>query len=155
MLGIGYLVADAGDSTQQPVNLPTEQQLFLEISDEISTDSSEFESIPGLTGRLCAPRQGVSATVSMELSGGPADVAVLMRDDGRKRTLSPHPVRFDPAGSSRNSFSFTVAHNFGLQEPLRRYAVRWRAVDGPVTAHKASLQILYDARKRGNCLGVR
>jgi hypothetical protein len=93
----------------------------------------------------CAGTGLITATVSMDVSGGPVDVRVVRgRASGSrvvKRTMMPAPVRFDPGPGGRNSFAYTFA---GIaRKPANVIVVEWRAAsDRRATLEAGSLQVL-------------
>jgi hypothetical protein len=93
----------------------------------------------------CAGRGLITATVSMDVSGGPVDVRVIRgRASGSRvveRAMMPGPVRFDPGPSGRNSFAYTFA---GIaRKPVGVVVVEWRAAsDRSATLEAGSLQVL-------------
>jgi hypothetical protein len=93
----------------------------------------------------CAGKGLITATVSMDVSGGPVDVRVIMSRTGGRRpvetAMDPGPVRFDPASGGRNSFAYTFGRR--AREPINVVAVQWRAASGTgARLEMGSLQVL-------------
>ena len=120
-------------------------QGFMQTGRETSTSGPGFVPVSGLSGlELCGADQGVSATVSMELSGGAAEVRIR----ARTKLLHPSGAIFDPRGG-QNSFSFTFARTFSRGLPSS-YGVEWRALGVEATTlHRGSLQVLYGSKAQG------
>lgn len=153
VLGAGGYVALAGGGVNPGSETgfaSAQGQTFMVTSEEATTSSTAFRGVPGLRRlELCAPKDGVSATVSMDLSGGPAEVRVTM---GRQdRPLQPGRATFDPGDVAQQSFSFTFSRQVSRHLPAT-FNVQWRATTAePVTLHRGSLRVLHGVRSRVGC----
>lgn len=129
-----HLAAGQGIGTSKPKFLSIDRQAFAATRGDPQTASTEFSGLPGLQGLgICAGR-GFTATVSLELNGGPAEIRVGV--DGR--TLSPGPITVGP-GVNTYVFGDRVSGGKG-----HTAGVEWRSLTGqPVTLDSGSLQILY------------
>jgi len=88
---------------------------------------------------------GIAVTLSVTISGGPAEFRVVQEvgADYEERTMRPGTVRFDP-GSGKESFSFTFVTGTGGEG--RNINLFWRSPTGaPVTLHGGSVVIQYAA----------
>jgi hypothetical protein len=144
--GVGVPAPSAtGDSA-------VEAQAFNYTQVSASTTASEFEDVPGLADvELCAPQDGVSATVSLQLAGGPAKVRVTMRKGGEDVPLRPRAASFDPAGSTGTSFSFTFVRQV-RPHLSSSFDVEWRAASAtPVHLQRGSIRILYGVKDGVGC----
>lgn len=153
VLGAGALLAIAGDGVHpgsQEGFASAQAQSFAATDIEVTTSSGEFKGVPGLKKlEICAPRDGVSATVSLEISGGPAEVRVVV---GRKqKKLHPKGATFDPGAGSPQAFSFTFVRQI-LRKLPGSYSVQWRALtEESVTLHRGSVRVLHGVRHRVGC----
>lgn len=136
----------ADDRPDKEFYADSDKQAFASTKGSTTTDSGEFQAVPGLSGLEVCGRDGASATVSLELSGGAVEVRV--RADGK--TLSPGPARID-SGEQQSSHSFT----FGRELRGRfsdDFDVEWRsATGGPVTLHDGTLRVLHGSLRNSGC----
>lgn len=123
-----------------------DNQAFASTKGSATTDSQEFESVPGLSGLALCGRDGTSATVSLELSGGAVEVRVRVGG----KTMSPGVTSFDPGeGQSSQSFTYGRSERGRFSENVD---VEWRASSGEtVTLHDGSLRALYGTMSRSGC----
>jgi hypothetical protein len=150
---LGTVAFASWSSAREPAPVAAEQGGRTTVRDLAFTsqrgatiDGSEWRRVgERMLTAGCAGRGLITATVSMDVSGGPVDVRVVRsRGSGSrvvKRTMMPSPVRFDPGPSGRNSFAYTFA---GIaRRPASVVAVEWRAVsDRSTTLEAGSLQVL-------------
>jgi hypothetical protein len=107
----------------------------------ITTSSKSLRPIRVLGLGFCARNQ-VTATLSVELSGGPA-VFTIFFDGGP--IMHPEPVRFVPAGG-RDSFTFTFVENAGPfeRDDSHNVEVDCRSPTGRTpTLERATLNVQY------------
>ncbi|HEY2174501.1 MAG TPA: hypothetical protein VGH85_11905 [Mycobacteriales bacterium] len=114
----------------------------------VTTSSTTFATVPGLSGPTICSQHQVTATVSVQLDGGP--VGLQVRQDGGG-LMQPGAVRFVPAGA-QDSVSFTFVQNTGPFEnnDHHSFAVEWRSVTGaPVKLVKGDLNLQYETGTHG------
>lgn len=136
MVPVVVLAATSGTMSSQ-VN----RQLGVWRNSPISTTSMSFRSVPGLGARICATGE-VSVTVSLEGTGGPMGVLVLV-DNGP--TSAPGAVRFMPKGDA-DSASFTFFQNTSAFEANDHhfFDVEWRSPFGAkTTLLEATMNLVY------------
>lgn len=105
-------------------------------SQSATTDSVEFENIPGLSGATLKNRGAFSISFSGEFSGGPVEVRI----PGAK----PGAVAFRRTGAEPDSSSFTFVDNAGSEATCSTVDLEWRSLDGtPVSLEKGSVVISY------------
>lgn len=100
-----------------------------------STSSKRWITIPDLHNvDVCALGE-VSATLSVDVTGAPADFRVLV--DGGP-LMVPHPAHFDPKGGT-TSFSFTYVIHVTTFEASdsHLFDVQWRSPTGRVATLKS------------------
>ena len=110
-------------------------------TDPVTTQSSTFRGLPAISPLTCS-RGPVAVTVSMSLTGGPADLRVLVDNVSEGvGILRPGAVRFGPGASSFTfvgrvaPFEASDGHSFDVQ---------WRSPTGQrVTARKATVVAQY------------
>lgn len=144
-LGVVALTIAGGNDPQFAA--PINEQAFVATDDEATTSNSQYRKISSLSlDGPCKPgKSGVSATLSLETSGGEAQVRVLQR----KRVLKPGPVTVDTSqGRNASSFTFVRSVRSRLEGPFH---VEWRSVTGEaLTFHQGTLRLLYQAQRGGN-----
>jgi hypothetical protein len=116
---------------------------------EVATFSQKFSPIPGLGNmNVCASGQ-MTATVSVELDGGPAGFRIRI---DQHEIMEPGPVRFIPAGA-HDSFSFTFVQDLQPDDGLDRHVLQlqWRSPCGTaVTLERATVDVRYQSAS-ANC----
>ncbi|MEZ5098438.1 MAG: hypothetical protein R3C15_01215 [Thermoleophilia bacterium] len=116
-----------------------DQQNFVLTTTSASTSSTAWANVPGLRDHAVCARDGVSATVSLVLTGAPADVRVRLND---ATTVKPGSVRFDP-GSGTTGFSFTFVQP--VSNGIQSFDVQWRSpTGGAVTLARGDLNVLFE-----------
>lgn len=116
-----------------------DQQNFMVTTTSASTSSTAWANVPGLQDHAVCARDGVSATVSVVLSGAPADIRVRLDDT---TTVKPGSVRFDPT-SGTTGFSFTFVHP--LSNGIHSFDVQWKSPTGDaVTLSRGDLNVLFE-----------
>jgi hypothetical protein len=114
----------------------------------IATSSGSFEVIPGLTDlQVCRPYLGASATASLQLEGGPAEIRVVYDAGHKEANVSPPGAVATGAVDTSESFSqvFFAPHTKAVSSLY--FSVEWRALsEEEVVLNKGSLQVLFDRR---------
>lgn len=131
-------VALAGGGVPSPTKVNAQVVRATQASWTAKND--RFRTIGDLALDLCKPDEGLSVTVSLALSGGPAMVRVTAGGTGRNaKLLSPGVVPVSPGGS--NSFTFVDEKRGHLDS---RYYVQWRATESTdSTLEAGSVRALY------------
>jgi hypothetical protein len=125
-------VAVVGDFTGQ-VN----RQALTFRAQPVTTQSTTFRPLPAISPLTCS-RGPVAVTVSMRLTGGPADLRVLIDSGG---ALHPGAVRFRPGASS---FTFVGRVRPFEASDGHSFDVQWRSPTGQrVTSGKATVVAQY------------
>jgi hypothetical protein len=124
-----------------------ERQTFAFRDGPASTSSTSFRTLPPFGIVICA-RQMVTADLSVELSGAPAQFRIVVgaRVDGFLPRMNPGGVIFDPQ-ADRTSFSFTFGRRVAPFEGDDRHGfrVQWRSTTGErSTVHGATVTLQYD-----------
>lgn len=110
---------------------------------QVSTSSTSFKPVPGLTGLPACALHQVSATLSVELSGAPAGFRVRI-DSGA--VMEPGAIRFVPSGA-HDSFSFTFVRSVSPFEANDHHVfdVEWRSPSGSVvTLGRGTFSLLFE-----------
>lgn len=113
--------------------------------DTIRTDFFPMRSWGPSSGPRIFATGGIAVTLSVTISGGPAEFRVVQEVGSKfeERTMRPGTVRFEP-GSGKESFSFTFVTGAGGEG--RNVNLFWRSPTGaPVTMHGGSVVIQYAA----------
>jgi hypothetical protein len=116
---------------------------------EVATFDSRFSSIPGLGNMaVCASGQ-ISATVSVELHGAPADFRIRI---DQHDTMEPGAVSFVPFGA-HDSFSFTFTENLRPLDGLDRHVLQlqWKSPSGAAATLERSTMELWYQSATANC----
>jgi hypothetical protein len=124
-----------------------DRQRFAFRTGTITTSSTSWTDIPGLSGSVCGVR-AISATVSVNLSGGSALFRVQV-DSGA--IFAPGAARFTPPGTGVESFSYTFVNSLGTFEGSDGHfiSVQWRSATGaPVSMGRGALNLIFQA---GTC----
>ena len=107
----------------------------------VSTSTSAWTDVPGMTvGPICAAG-GVSATLSVNLKGAQAGFRVQV-DSGA--TMRPGPAYWH-ATTDSNAFSFTFVSLVGEFEGSASHAfnLQWRAPSGTAQMLRGDLRLIY------------
>ena len=107
----------------------------------VTTSSTTFRPIPGLSGlSICALNQ-VTASLSVELNGPPAGFQIRVDGDG---LMPPGAVQFVPAGA-HDSFSFTFMRGVSPFENNDHHVfdVEWRSPTAATTTLERDTFNLY------------
>ncbi len=126
---------------------PLDHQRARVRSKPATTSSTSWAAAPGLGNLAVCAKGQVSATVSVVLSGGPAEFRMDF-DGGPK--MKPRVARFDP-GATTNSFSFTfIAHVAAFEaSDGHLFTVEWRSPTGAaITLKRGDVNLLFH---RGSC----
>jgi hypothetical protein len=114
----------------------------------VSTSSTEWRNVPGLSTTRCA-RDQVTAMLSVNVEGGPVRFRVVP-DGVPEAPFHPGWVVFDPTGIE--SFSYTFVDDMAPFEAddTHRFDVQWRSPTGAeITLRKAVFNILYEQGTQG------
>ncbi len=123
-------------------NSTLDQQSSKWSTTTVSTSSTSFVRIAGLSGLTICSLHQVTATLSVQLDGG--QIGMQIRQDGGG-LMQPGAVRFIPAGP-QDSVSFTFVQETGPFEANDNHSfdVEWRSVTGaPVKLIKGDLNLQY------------
>jgi hypothetical protein len=126
-IGVPTVVLAASGGTTSALDL----QAAKWTTTTVTTSSTTFRPIAGLSGlTVCALNQ-VTAQLSVELNGAPAGFQIRVDGDG---TMAPGAVRFVPAGPHA-AFSFSFVRSVGPFEANDHHSfdVEWRSPTGAAT----------------------
>jgi hypothetical protein len=114
----------------------------------ITTSSTEWENVPGLTRTRCTVDQ-VTAMLSVTVEGAPVRFRVVP-DGVPEAPFKPGAARFVPSGAESFSFTF-VGNTLPFEaDDTHRFDVQWRSPDGlPVTLHRGVVNLLYERGTQG------
>lgn len=115
---------------------------------KVTTSSTVFRHIPSFNPAIICAVNQVSATLSAEISGGPAGFRIKVNDGS---SMNPGAVRFVPAGP-HDSFSFTFTRKVSAINNKNRhtFVVQWRSPIGAATTlERASLNLQYHRSTQG------
>jgi hypothetical protein len=116
----------------------------------VSTSSTTWRNVPGLTRLPACTLNEVSATLSVTVRGAPVRFRVLI-DGVPEAPMKPGPVRFVPNGEESFSFTFVNRTAPFEDDDSHVFGVQWRSPTGsPVTLLRGDLNILYQ-RGTHNC----
>jgi hypothetical protein len=114
----------------------------------ITTSSTEWENVPGLTRTRCTVDQ-VTVLLSVTVEGGPVRFRVVP-DGVPEAPFRPHSVRFVPSGVESFSYAFVGNTVHFERDDTHRFDVQWRSPDGlPVTLNYGALNLLYEQGAQG------
>jgi hypothetical protein len=125
---------------------PVDQQSIRVDTTTRTTTSTEWKSVGGFgpsDGLIIDTRNGLSVTMSVQLSGAPAEFRISTGQSPYEhyKVMGPGPVRFDPLGGT-NSFSFVFAKDATSPGP-REMIVQWRSpTGGATTLEKISVLVI-------------
>jgi hypothetical protein len=108
----------------------------------VSTTSTAWQTLAGLSGSVICSEGEVSATVSLQINGAPIGLRVNVDS---APDMQPGAVRFVQAGS-QDSVSFTFVINTGPFEnnDNHEFSVLWRSpTGGTARIIKGTLNLLY------------
>ncbi|HEX9411222.1 MAG TPA: hypothetical protein VF986_05955 [Actinomycetota bacterium] len=108
----------------------------------VSTSSTAWQTLAGLSGSVICSEGEVSATVSLQMDGAPIGLRVNVDS---APDMKPGAVRFVQAGS-QDSVSFNFVINTGPFEnnDNHEFSVLWRSpTGGTATIVKGTLNLLY------------
>jgi hypothetical protein len=138
-------VVVAGVDQYRPLKLNRQNLGLIAAHDTSRTDFFPVRSWGFSDGAAIRATGGIAVTVSVTLSGAPAEFKVITESGRRfeQATMRPGVARFAPA-TGRESFSFTwVAGARGEGHTVNLF---WRSPTGdPVTLHGGSVVIQYAA----------
>lgn len=120
--------------------------------EEVVAATSNFTDIGGLDDvAVCRARLATSATVSLDLSGGPAEIRVIayVRPDDPVE-LKPGPVVAQAPGGSVESFAFTFIKPRASREATTYFSVQWRSVAEPLARLHSGTLILEFGRREAD-----
>jgi hypothetical protein len=125
------------------------------LSEDVTTNSTSFEPAPNLAFiEVCDPTRAATATVSMTLTGAPAEVRVSLENIRGKSlgTVEPGPAVFDPGSAPAQSFSYVFVRRPSNWPHRAFFSAEWRSPDGnDVTMKSGSIQVLYDREEGSDC----
>lgn len=135
----------AGPTPRGGFERPIDHTAYAYTREDATTDSDQFVAI-GLPGIALCNVAGLTTDVSLELTGGPAEIRVVAFPSGpRPHVLGPGAVTVTPGPDG-----YTGTYTFGsqLKKGNPGIEVQWRALSGvPVTLDSASLRALYHRTK--------
>ncbi len=121
-IGWASVAVSSGTSTNANVG----RQAFMTLTDPVVVERSEFTRVDGLDGlTLTNRRGGATASVSVNVTGGPIEVRVRIGNDGP--LLSPESAYFEPP-TAGGAFSFTFAR--AVIPPCAVLTVEARSTNG-------------------------
>lgn len=126
---------------------PVDHQRAVVKSRASTTSSTGWTPVPGLASTLICAKGTVSATLSVNLVGAPAQFRLHIDGGG---LMEPELAHFDPTGGTR-SFSSTFAARVGTWEGSdgHSFDLEWRSPSGaPVTLKRGDLVLLFGV---GSC----
>ena len=121
---------------------------------EVSTSSTHFTDVPGLTDTPSAIFP-ISIEVSAVVSGAPVRFRILSTNVGEQTHVSkPGPTRFVPSGGSPDSFSYQwVERNQSAAVHGNQLRLQWRSPNAnPVHMLHGDMVVQYSTT-RGACTG--
>jgi hypothetical protein len=137
-------------SIDQHRSRPLDRQNIGYVRGHWQTTHTDWAQIGGWSfsdGMFISARSGISATLSVTVSGAPAEFRIVMElpeKDWALRVMKPGSAHFDPLGST-GSFSYTFVAGVGPG----RYTINleWRSPTGVQTnLDGGSLVVQYAAR---------
>ncbi|MFN2588653.1 MAG: hypothetical protein ABR613_11125 [Actinomycetota bacterium] len=136
VIGWASVALSSGASTNTNVG----RQAFKTLPDPVVLTSTEYTRVDGLDGlTLTNARGGVTASVSVNVTGGAVDIRVRIGNDGP--LLNPENARFD-ALEGGGAFSFTFVRP--VIPPCAVLTVEARSADGAaVTLEDGNLTALF------------
>lgn len=140
-LSVGLLLATAIASRQaQRLDGMVNRQAILIRNEPVTTESTSFEEIPGLSDEIIKNRGSYTITFSGEFSGGPIEI--------RMRGAQPGPILFGDVaaagGEQHTSYSFVFGDRAAAEGACSTIRAEWRSVDGgPVTLEEGSIVVSY------------
>jgi hypothetical protein len=127
----------------------TDRQRFRFRTGSISTSSTTWHDVPGLSGVLICAIKEVSATASVNVAGAPALFRVQV---DTAAVFHPGAARFNPPpGGVIESFSYTFVDSVGTFEGSDGHAIslQWRSVTGGrVTMTRGDVNLIFQS---GTC----
>lgn len=111
----------------------------------VSTSSTQWRNLPGLTRLPACTLNEVSATLSVTVGGSPVNFRAII-DGVPEAPMRPGTARFDPSGDE--SFSFTwVANTAPFEDDDSHvFGIQWRSpTGGTVSLYRGALNLLYQA----------
>ena len=139
MLGLVVGSALAGSAGRRWEASPNRQAILTRV-EPVTTESSSFEDIPGLSDEVIKNRGAYVITFSGEFTGGPVEIRVA--------GARPGPVLFGETSagnaSETGAHSFSFADRVGREGTCSTIDVEWRSVDGTqVTLEEGSVVVDY------------
>jgi hypothetical protein len=128
-------------------NLSVDHQYVRVSTSTRTTSSIEWRGVPEFnasSGLIFDTRHGVSVTLSVQISGAPAEFRVSTAEYARQKykVVGPGSVYFDPMGGT-NSFSFTFMKD-ATSPGNREMILEWKSpTGGEVTLEKLSVVVIY------------
>ena len=131
----------------------TNCQSFASTTAAVSTSSSAWQDVPGLT-RSVTSHAGMVVTVSVRATGAPFGLQVTDDSVAGVAIAPPGPAFFaPPSGSGTTSFSFTWSDP-GITAAMHGHTitVQWRRTSstGTTTLHAGDVAVLYETTP-GSC----
>jgi hypothetical protein len=112
----------------------------------ISTTSTTWTDVPGLSGSLVCAVNEVSATLSVGITGAQAGFQVQI-DDGA--TLRPGPAYFTPSPTTAFSYTFVINASTFEGSDSHAFDVQWRSPTGnTVNLVRGGVNLVY---QHGTC----
>jgi hypothetical protein len=111
----------------------------------VSTSSTQWRNVPGLTRLPACTLNEVSLTLSVTIRGAPAGFRAII-DGVPEAPMRPGAARFVPDG--QESFSYTFVANTAPFEDddSHTFGVQWRSpTGGQVQLDRGALNLLYQA----------
>jgi hypothetical protein len=123
-------------------------------TDEVSTTSTTFTDVPGLTD---APASvfPIVVNVSATVSGAPMEFRLLSTNIGDQTVVSkPGRTTFVPGGGGPDAFSYQwIERNQSAAVHANTLQLQWRSVDGSdVHLLRGDMAVTYDT-EQGSCEG--
>jgi hypothetical protein len=111
----------------------------------VSTSSTQWRNVPGLTRLPACTLNEVSLTLSVTIRGAPAGFRAIM-DGVPEAPMRPGAARFVPDGQESFSYTF-VANTVPFEDDdSHTFGVQWRSpTGGQVRLDRGALNLLYQA----------
>jgi hypothetical protein len=129
-------------------NGAAERQSAKWTSTQVSTSSTTWQTVPGLSLTRCAKNQATVA-ISVTVNGGPVRFRAVI-DDVPEAPMRPYVARFVPNGSE--SFGFTFVRNVAAFEAddTHRFDIQWQSPTGvPVKLVRGMMNLTFQKGTQG------
>jgi len=125
-------------------------QEFAWRNSSVSTSSTSFTTIAGLEVDVESVF-GMTAPVSLVLSGAPVQVRVTDTSVGGTVNMQPGTANFDPTTGATSGFSFTFVDEGTAAPHLHTIEVQWKVLNSGTTAtlRRGDASLLYEAGDAG------